>query len=459
MTYPTNSTALVSSSEAPGVPEAFAPEHAPISPELVVRKVSRRLTWFLFILFVFSFLDRINIGFAGVAMSKDLHLTGVAFGLASTIFYIAYVLGGVPSNAMLMRVGPRRWMAVLMICWGIASTCTMFARDPTTLYVIRAFVGVTEAGFMPGMLYYLSCWFPSSHRARASSLFMVAMPITAMLGSLSSGYLLNLDGLMGLAGWQWLFALEGLPSVILGIVVFKYLDDKPAHATWLSAAEKKWLIDTLAQEKTLALSATVYSGVSIVRQVLNLKIIKFATVYFCLVTTMGMVNIWGPQILAAFNAGAGNVRMGVLAAVPQLVTVVAMIWLGSHSDRMRERTWHVFFPICCAAVGWVMTAYAGEPLVRLAGLCLASAGGFSASAILWTSPDQMLPDNVKAIGIAVISALGNVATALSSYIVGALKDVTHSFSSGLLYAAAILVIGAFVVLTIPEMRRSNLAGN
>src|SRR6478672_7848469 len=198
----------------------------------VIGKVSRRLLWFIFLLFPFSFLDRINIGFAGLTMMKDLGLTSTQFGLATTLFYLAYIACGIPSNIMLARVGARRWIGGIMIAWGLASTATMFATSPATLYLLRVLVGITEAGFLPGMLLYLTLWFPAAYRARANALFMIAMPVTAAIGSALSGYILGLDGALGFKGWQWLFMLEGLPSAILGLMVFSYLDDRPQEAKW-----------------------------------------------------------------------------------------------------------------------------------------------------------------------------------------------------------------------------------
>ena len=221
------------------------------SPEFgrhVIDKISRHLLWFLFLLFVFSFLDRINIGFAGLTMVGDLGLTATQFGLATTLFYVAYIACGIPSNMILARVGARKWIGSIMIAWGLASTATMFATDANTLYLLRILVGITEAGFLPGMLLYLTFWFPNIYRARANALFMIAMPITSAVASVLSGYLLSLDGTLGLKGWQWLFLVEGLPSVVLGFVVFYYLDDTPEKATWLKAEEKRYLTQTLVAE-------------------------------------------------------------------------------------------------------------------------------------------------------------------------------------------------------------------
>lgn len=414
----------------------------------IVKKISGRLIWFLFILFVFSFLDRINIGFAGLTMSQSLNLTATMFGLATTIFYIAYVACGIPSNIILSRIGARRWIAVMMVAWGLASTATMFAYDATSLYVLRALVGVTEAGFLPGMLLYLTFWFPRAYRARANALFMIAMPVTAAAGSVVSGYLLELNGTWGLAGWQWLFMVEGLPAALLGIAVWYYLDDSPKDARWLTDEEKACLLGMLEAEQQQP-AAKPAAQSSVLREMLTPSVIKFALAYFCLVNTLSMVNIWVPQIVKSFNAGSSNATIGILAAIPQVGTIIAMIWWGARSDRHQERKWHTVLPMLFAAAGWLICAYADASVIRLIGIVMASAGAFTAMTIFWTTPDAALSNKAKAIGIAVINATGNVGSALSSVVVGLLKDMTHSFTSGLLYAVVALVIGAVIILLIP----------
>jgi ACS family 4-hydroxyphenylacetate permease-like MFS transporter len=433
--------AYPASSAVAGLPAA-----APAALEQqVIKKVSGRLIWFLFLLFVFSFLDRINIGFAGLTMAKSLNLTATMFGFAATVFYITYVLCGIPSNMMLSRIGARRWMAAIMVAWGIASTATMFAHDATSLYILRALVGVTEAGFLPGMLVYLTFWFPRVYRARANALFMIAMPVTAALGSVVSGYLLEMNGIWHLAGWQWLFLVEGLPSALLGILVWFYLDDTPTQAKWLTAEEKVCLARMLEAEQHQP--AKPHDGV--LRELLQPTVLKFALAYFCLVNTLSMVNIWVPQIVKSFNAGSSNTTIGILAAIPQVGTILLMLWWGARSDRAQERKWHTVLPMLFAAAGWLITAYGDGSIIRLIGIVMASAGSFTAMTIFWTAPDATLSNKAKAVGIALINATGNIGSALSSLVVGWLKDMTHSFTSGLLYAVAALVIGAVIILLIP----------
>ncbi|QAU34185.1 MFS transporter [Janthinobacterium sp. 17J80-10] len=436
--------------------------HAFEAEKRVVGKVSGRLLWFIFLLFVFSFLDRINIGFAGLTMMKDLGLTTTQFGLATTLFYVAYIACGIPSNIVLARIGARIWIGSIMIAWGLASTATMFATDANTLYILRILVGISEAGFLPGMLLYMTLWFPPAYRARANALFMIAMPVTAALGSAVSGYILGLDGSLGLKGWQWLFMLEGLPSAILGLVVFAYLDDKPEDAKWLSAEDKAVLARSLQANRAPAAgkagaAVETSGGRSLFAELTSLTVIKFAIAYFCLVNTLAMVAVWAPLIVKSFSANASNTTIGLLAAIPQVVTIIAMIWWGRHSDRKQERRWHLVLPMLAAAAGWMFTAMSGNPVIQMLGVCMASAGSYTAMSIFWTTPDQALSLKAQVIGIAVINAMGNISSALNPLVVGWLKDATQSFKAGLIYSAVLMVIGVVIVLLLPIARRKKAA--
>ncbi|MCP3712187.1 MFS transporter [Paraburkholderia sp. CNPSo 3274] len=430
---------------------AQAQSNGAAATEQVTRKVSRHLLGFLFLLFVVSFLDRINIGFAGLTMMKDLGLSSTQFGFATTLFYIAYIACGIPGNLMLARVGARRWISFIMIAWGLASTATMFATNATTLYWLRMLVGVTEAGFLPGMLLYLTCWFPSAWRARANALFMIAMPVTAALGSAVSGFILKLDGHAGLAGWQWLFVLEGMPAALLGCVAYFYLDDTPRAARWLSTEEKRTLEAALAEPADALASPTAHAASerSLWQQLRSPVVLRFAAAYFCLVNTLAMVAVWAPLIVKGFSAGASNVTVGLVATIPQLVTIVAMIAWGRSSDRRQERKWHLAAPMLLSGLGCVLTAQGGAPLVQLLGVCLASAGSYTAMSIFWTTPDQAFTPQARAVGIAVINAIGNISSAANPLVVGWLKDATHSYAAGLVYSAVLLVLGAAIVATLP----------
>jgi ACS family 4-hydroxyphenylacetate permease-like MFS transporter len=423
--------------------------------QAVINKLFRRLLVFLFILFVFSYLDRINIGFAGLTMGKDIGLTSTMFGLATTLFYVMYVVFGIPSNIMLGIVGARRWIAIIMVIWGVASTATMFATGPNSLYVLRMLVGIAEAGFLPGLLLYLTYWFPAYYRARANALFMIAMPVTMALGSLASGYILSMDGLLDLRGWQWLFLLEGFPSVLLGGVVWFYLDDSPAKAKWLTDDDKICLQEMMEADKLSLVqpqgstSYTALQSGSMWRELFTPVIMLYTLAYFCLTNTLSALSVWTPLILQSFNQSSSNITIGFLSAIPQVCTIIGMIWWSKRSDRLQERKMHTLLPYLFAAAGWMFTALGTTSLVQLLGIIMASTGAFAAMVIFWTTPDQSISLRARAIGIAVINATGMTGAALGPLLMGWLRDVTGSFNAGIYLVAGFLVLGAVVVSLIP----------
>ncbi|MCU6666539.1 4-hydroxyphenylacetate permease [Silvania hatchlandensis] len=427
--------------------------------QIVIKKLFRRLITFLFILFVFSYLDRINIGFAGLTMGKDLGLTSTMFGLATTLFYVMYVICGIPSNVMLSIVGARRWIAILMVVWGIASTATMFATGPGSLYVLRMMVGIAEAGFLPGLLLYLTFWFPAHYRARANALFMIAMPVTMALGSLASGYILNLDGVMNLKGWQWLFLLEGFPSVILGFVVWFWLDDSPSKARWLTDDDKACLNEMLEADRLNAISTQQREKATLVptqrsmfRELFTPTIMLYTLAYFCLTNTLSALSVWTPLILRSFNQESSNVTIGLLSAIPQVCTIVAMVWWSKRSDKYNERKIHTLLPYLFAAAGWILTASSRDPMLQFTGIIMASAGAFAAMVIFWTTPDRAISLRARALGIAVINATGMTGAALGPLLMGWMKDVTGNFNAGIFMVAGFLVLGAVVIALIPMQK-------
>jgi ACS family 4-hydroxyphenylacetate permease-like MFS transporter len=412
-----------------------------IRREEAYRKIFRRVVWYLFVLYICAYLDRINIGFAALAMNRDLGLTPVTFGIANTIFYLGYLVFEVPSNLMLARFGARTWLARIMITWGIASTATALAAGETSLYVLRLLVGIAEAGFVPGVLLYLTYWFPQAYRARANALFMVAQPVSIAFGSILSGYLLRMDGILGLAGWRWLFIIEGVPSIVLGVVTFFYLRNGPRDAAWLSAAEKA------AVEEHLAAEAPPPSQQgSTWTELRSPQVLLLCLAYFGLVSTLNTNATWVPQIVREILGGQGDfVTVGMWAAVPALLTVVAMPLWSRRSDRQQERLWHVVIPLATAAVGWLLVTLPAVPLVRFGGLALVSIGAFCAMSILWTLPANVLSKSARPAGIALISMAGILGSAVSPSIIGFLRDQTGTFRSGLFYMVALLVVSIVCV--------------
>jgi MFS transporter, ACS family, 4-hydroxyphenylacetate permease len=420
--------------------------------EAAYRKVFRRVVWYLFVLYICAYLDRINIGFAALAMNRDLGLTPVTFGMANTIFYLGYLAFEVPSNLMLARFGARTWLARIMITWGIASTATALAAGETSLYLLRLLVGIAEAGFVPGVLLYLTYWFPRAYRARANGFFMVAQPVSIAFGSILSGYLLRMDGILGLAGWRWLFIIEGVPSIILGVITFYYLRNGPRDAAWLSASEKAAIEEQLAAETP---PPAQHGGIW--RELGSRQVLLLCLAYFGLVSTLNTNATWVPQIVREILGGQGDfVTVGLWAAVPALLTVVAMPLWSYRSDRRQERLWHVVIPMAIAAVGWLLVTLSATPLVRFGGLALVSIGAFCGMSIFWTLPTSVLSPAARPAGIALISMAGIFGSAVSPSIIGLLRDQTGTFASGLFYMVVLLLVSiACVWVSARDVRRAE----
>ncbi|MDR5777322.1 MFS transporter [Caballeronia sp. LZ002] len=417
----------------------------------VSRKVFRHLMWFLVLLFICSYLDRINISFAALTMNRDLGLNATTFGIAGSMFYVMYVVAEIPSNLVMQRVGAKLWIPRIMITWGLASMACIFAVGPRSLYLLRALLGLAEAGFMPGILLYLTCWFPESCRARASTLFIMAQPVTTLFGSAVSGSILGMDGFLGLAGWRWLFIFEGVPSVILGVVAFFILANRPEEAMWLNGIEKatlRFALERDDRQATARAGGDAGPAIPVWRQLSQLPLILLGLCYFGLVMSLSTNSTWVPQIVRGLAPHAGLFEVGIIAAVPSLVTIVAMSLWGAHSDRNRERKWHVAIPMLVAAAGWLTVARAPTPALRFAGLILCSAGTFSAQAIFWTLAPQYLSLTARAAGIAAINVVGMLGTAVGPAVIGGLHDLTGDFGAGLSFVAVCVLVGALCTISI-----------
>ena len=417
--------------------------------DAVFHKVFRRLMWFLFVLLVVSFMDRINIGFAALTMNKDLGLNSAAYGMSLTVFYVAYALCEIPSNLVLARVGARLWIARIMITWGFASAATMFAVGMWSLYGIRALVGVAEAGFLPGMLLYLTYWFPSSYRARANALFLMAIPVTIAIASGISGFILQMQDFLGLAGWRWLFLLEGLPAVVLGVGCFFYLDDSPAQAKWLSEHEKQVIASRLERDRALEQTATMQRG--ILRQLGSRNVVFLAVTYFGLITSLNANSTWAPQIVQSFAQVSSYAVIGFITALPAVLTAMVMPLWGASSDRRNERNWHLRLAMVVAALGWLLVISSNIAAVRYLGLIVASIGSFCGLLTFWTFPasSSVLSPDARPAGIALINCVGiGGGSAIGPLIIGALKDMTGSFASGLLYVVSMLIVGGICIAVV-----------
>jgi ACS family tartrate transporter-like MFS transporter len=427
-----------------------------VSERAIVRQVFLRLIPFLFLLYVVNILDRVNVGFAKLRMQDALELSDRAFGLGAGIFYLGYVLFEVPSNFILTRVGARRWIGRIMISWGIVSACTMFVRGASSFYVIRFLLGVAEAGFFPGIILYLSHWFPARDRARAVAWFMVAAPVASIVGNPLSGALLEFtDGAAGLSGWQWLFLVEGLPSIVLGIVVWLALTDSPDDAAWLSVDAKRVLAARLREEASLR---ERQHGLSRLRAVMHPQVRWLILVYFTAAVGTNASGFFAPSILKDPFGDLNAFGLGLLSVLPHMAAAAAMVLISRHSDRTGERRWHVAGAAVLASIGWAVAATAPSRWLTLLGLTLAQAGMMSMLAPFWALSTSLLSGTAAVGGIALINSVANLGGFLAPIVMGQIKDATRSFTGGMAVLAAIMLCGAVLVLKVrhqPEPQQAT----
>ena len=413
----------------------------------VIGKVTARLVPFLVTCYFVAYLDRVNVGFAALTMNADLHLSASAFGFGAGIFFVAYFFLEVPSNLFLERVGARRWIARIMFTWGLVSGATAFVRGEASFYAVRVLLGIAEAGFFPGIIFYLTLWFPAVYRARIIGYFMAAIPVSTVIGASLSGVLLGLDGTFGLRGWQWLFILEAVPALLLSFVVYVYLTDRPSDAAWLTPDERGWLIERMRQEALTREAARRYS---VAQALLDPKVLALSFVYFGAVATNYGLGFFLPQIVKAF--GVSNAQAGVITALPYVAGSVAIVWWGRRSDRVRERRFHLAFPLFVASAGIGASTAIADPVLKMAVLTIAGFGIFGCLPVFWTYPSAFLGGAAAAGGIALINSIGNLAGFAGPFVVGYLKDATGSYAAGLLSIAAAGLAGMIIALFLPQNR-------
>jgi MFS transporter, ACS family, tartrate transporter len=415
-----------------------------------LRRISLRIIPFIMLLYFVAFIDRVNIGFASLTMNKELGFSPTVFGFGAGIFFWGYFLFEVPSNIILDKVGARLWIARVMITWGIISGAMAWVQGPTSFYVLRFLLGAAEAGFFPGIILYLSYWFPARQRAAATSLFMAAAPLSTILGSPLSTALLELDGLLGFKGWQWLFLVEAVPAVLLGFVVLGFMTDRPEQARWLADDERAWIVRTMDAERA---GKAAHAGHSIWKGLTDLRVLALSLVYFGTSAGLYTLGVWAPQIIKGF--GLSNMEVGFLNAVPPTVAVIAMYLWSWHSDRTQERTWHVIIPCMAAAIGLGLAGAAGTVLSVVTALVLVNVGISAAKPPLWSMPTVFLSGSAAAAGIATINSIGNLGGFVGPAMIGWIKEQTGSFQGGLYFVGGLLVLSA--VLTLILARSSQAA--
>jgi len=423
---------------------ADTPAAAP-DDDVLARSTLRLVRWrllpFLFLLYVVAWVDRSNIGFAALQMNRDLHLSAAAYGFGAGVLAIGYALFEIPSTLTLDRVGARRWIARIMVTWGILSASTMLVRGPVSLYVLRFLLGVAEAGFFPGMIFYLSGWFPAAERARTLSCFLAAIPLSSVLGGPAAGALLGLDGTLGLRGWQWLFLAEGIPAVLLGIVVFFYLPDRPADARWLSPEASQWLDARLERERS---ERGARHQIDLRTALTHTAVWQLGMIYFAGSAASYGLTLWVPQLLRGIS-DVSDIQLGLLAALPYLAGTAATLLVGSHSDKSGERCLHVATCHTIGAIGFIASALAKSPGLAILALTIAAIGTFGRNAPFWAMPSAFLSGSAAAGGIALVNTLGALGGFSGPYIIGLVKDATGSVSGGFVVVALLLLMSAALV--------------
>ena len=419
-----------------------------------LRKITWRIVPFIMILYLIAYIDRVNIGFAAITMKEDLGFTASILGFGAGIFFLGYFLFEVPSNIILHKVGARIWIARVMVTWGIIAGGMAFVESSTSFYVMRFLLGVAEAGFFPGIILYLSYWFPARNRAGVIALFMAAAPIATAIGSPISAALLEMHGIMGLAGWQWMFLIEAIPAVILGVVVFFYMTDRPEKAVWLKPDEREWLVKTMQAEDA---NKGDQQHHSILRGLANPRVLALALIYFGTSAGLYTLGIWAPQIIK--ELGVSSMTVGLLNAIPPIISVVAMILWSRHSDKTNERTWHVALACLTAAVGLAIAASTGSMFGLIAALTIVNVGISCSKPPLWSMPTMFLSGAAAATGIATINSIGNLGGFTGPAMIGWVKDQTGSFAGGLYFVAGLLILSTVLtlVLSFTQKNKANSA--
>jgi len=434
---------------------------SPAAPASSGEAVTQRLFWrllpFLFLLYVVAYLDRINVGFAALQMKSQLNFSDAVYGAGAGIFFAGYFLFQIPSNMAMQRFGARRWIALLMILWGGISASMMFVGSARSFYTMRFLLGAAEAGFFPGVIYYLRNWFPAAVRARALALFIMAGPISGVIGGPISGALLGLHSRGGLAGWQWLFLIEGIPTIVLGFVAHIFLTDRPEKARWLSADDLAWLVSALRRDE-IAASQGRAAPTGILSLIWDVRVWGFSFIYFSAVACAYSIMFWLPTAVRALS-GISTFLIGLLSAIPYLAAAIAMVIVGAHSDRTGERDWHLALPAFVTCVALVAAAFATSVPTTVVAFTIAMAAEFSMMGPFWVLASGTLDAKTAAAGIAFINAIGNLGSGLGPTWIGYFRTPAGSFRGGWLSIAALLFLAGFTVLGIRQTRVARRGGS
>jgi len=429
--------------------------HTPEFENKLYARVTRRIIPFLFFCFIFAYVDRVNVGFAKLQMQQDLGISDSVYGLAAGIFFVGYFIFEVPCNMALQKVGAKFWLGPIMIVWGLVSACTLFVKSANQFYLVRFLLGIVESGFFPGVILYLTFWYTSKHRAKMVAAFMTAIPLSGVIGGPISGWLLdNMAHTGGLRGWQWLYLVEAVPSLIAGVVTLFFLPDGPAKARWLTTDEKALLLQRLEEEdRQKHSSGSGHHSLSDAFRSSKVWLLSF--VYFGVVMCNYGISFWLPQITKD-TLTKDPFAIGLLTALPWGVGAIAMVWVGHHSDRTGERCWHISLAAIAGALGLAISALPGiSGVVSLLALTVATAGIISAASSFWSLPTAYLSGAAASAGIAWINSIGNLGGYLSPFLIGKIRDATHNMAWALLLLSACCLGSALLTITFFRQRRTS----
>jgi sugar phosphate permease len=442
-TYANEPSAMTPSAPSDSPAPTGVADFGTAAQERLLRRLTRRLLPFLMLCYLVAWLNRVNISFAALQMNTDIGLSAAQYGLGAGLFFITYSLLEVPSNLLLCRFGARRWIARIMASWGVCAVAMAFVSGPTSYYVLRLLLGAAEAGFYPGILFFLTLWFPRGRRGSVLGVFLAAIPITGIIGAPLSGALLSLNGTLGLHGWQWLFIVEGLPALVLAPIVLRYLQDDPSKATWLTAAERGWLAGTLGDEHRQLARRRSYS---LAQALMNPRVLLLAGMWFSNACLMNGITFFLPQIVKGF--GLSNLQTGFVVAIPNLLALLAMIWWGRRSDARSEHLGHATLANLVGGVALLLAMLLGDPVLETAAVSVAFACTLAFVAPFWVIPGTFLSGAPAAGGIAAISAIGVLGGFFTPWAIGLIRDRTGDFRGGEIGVAclALLVSVVFYVV-------------
>lgn len=426
----------------------------PIVDEPMATPTLRRVMWkilpLLVVCYIIAFIDRVNLGFASAHLQTDLGLSATIFGFGAGIFSIGYFVFEVPSNLMLHRFGARMWITRIMVTWGLISAGFAFVSSEWSFILLRFLLGVAEAGFFPGIILYLGLWFPRRALARATAIFILGLPSAMLIGApLSTGIMATMNDFAGLHGWQWMFVIEGLLAVLVGIVFYFAMTDEPSNARWLTEAQRNWLVGVLESEKAAKESVRRYGVLETLR---NPKVLALSACIFCNITALFGLTLWMPQIIGGFGVESMTVS-GLLTAVPYLCAGIAMVLNSWHSDLTGDRRWHILLPALAGAAGLVLAVAAPSPFVGMVGMCIAASGILSSNILFWGIPSMFLTGAAAAAGIAMVNSFGNLGGFVGPYLTGWAKDVSGAFSSGMFVLAGLAMLYGLLTFTYLTLNR------